>query len=229
MLICCMALVRLICAFSAVVCAGKSTQTPQFLLDLMLESGQGSATNILVTQPRRISAIGLAERVADERAERCGQSVGYRIRGENKVSQHTRLTFVTTGVLLRQLTSPSALAKISHIVIDEVHERSTEIDFLLLILKQLLPSYPWLKLVLMSATVRRTPARVQRHVAAHAQRSAHVHVHSHRSLACDGICCCVLLPLFSWTLQCSAATSAVRRCVRFCPWRGAPSPCRTTT
>ncbi len=137
-------------------CAGKSTQTPQFLLDLMLESAQGSATNILVTQPRRISAIGLAERVADERAEKCGQSVGYRIRGENKVSAATRLTFVTTGVLLRQLTSRTALAKISHIVIDEVHERSVEIDFLLLILKQLLPSYPWLKLVLMSATVSRT-------------------------------------------------------------------------
>jgi len=66
---------------------------------------------------------------------------------------HTRLTFVTTGVLLRQLTSRTALAKLSHIVIDEVHERSVEIDFLLLILKQLLPGHPWLKLVLMSATL----------------------------------------------------------------------------
>jgi ATP-dependent RNA helicase DHX57 len=106
-----------------------------------------------VTQPRRISAIGLAERVADERGEACGRSVGYRIRGESKVSKDTKLTFCTTGVLLRLLTSKAGLRGLSHIVIDEVHERSVEIDFLLLILKQTLASMPHLKLVLMSATL----------------------------------------------------------------------------
>ena len=125
--------------------SGKSTQLPQFLLDAALESSVGSITNVLVTQPRRISAIGLAERVSDERGEKCGQTIGYRIRGENKVSAATRLTFVTTGVLLRQLTSRTALEKLSHIIIDEVHQLKVHERAVCLLAVRSLIAVVWLR------------------------------------------------------------------------------------
>jgi len=134
---------------------GKSTQVPQFLLDHSLESGNGGFCNIVCTQPRRIAAIGIAERVASERAEKCGDSVGYSIRLETKRSARTRLLFCTTGILLRTLESDRELKEgpISHIVVDEVHERSLDSDFLLIVLKDLLRRRPGLRLVLMSATL----------------------------------------------------------------------------
>jgi HrpA-like RNA helicase len=105
-------------------------QVPQFILDDAILSGQGARCKILVTQPRRISAIGLAERVSSERAESLGNSVGYHIRLENKMSNATRILFCTTGILLRRLedgpeTSPveGGIDDVSHIVVDEVHER----------------------------------------------------------------------------------------------------------
>ncbi|KAJ6635028.1 putative ATP-dependent RNA helicase DHX57 [Pseudolycoriella hygida] len=138
---------------------GKSTQIPQFILDdwlLKLANSNNKATNhveIICTQPRRISAIGVAERVADERVEKIGNTVGYQIRLENKISSSTRLTFCTTGILLRRLQSDPLLESVSHIIVDEVHERSEESDFLLLILKELLVKRPKLKVILMSATL----------------------------------------------------------------------------
>nr|CAD7198290.1 unnamed protein product [Timema douglasi] len=135
---------------------GKSTQVPQFLLDdwlLSYNSQNRRHVEIVCTQPRRLSAIGVAERVADERAERVGQSVGYQIRLESKISSMTRLTFCTTGILLRRLEGDPHLSMVSHIIVDEVHERSEESDFLLLILKDLLPVRPDLKVILMSATL----------------------------------------------------------------------------
>lgn len=106
-----------------------------------------------MTQPRRISAVSVAERVADERNERVGGVVGYQIRLENKISSSTRLTFCTTGILLRRLYSDPLLDSLTHLIIDEVHERSEESDFLLLILKEVLRKRPTLKVVLMSATL----------------------------------------------------------------------------
>ena len=81
---------------------------------------------IVCTQPRRISAIGVAQRVASERDENVGKTVGYNIRLENKVSNYTRLTFCTTGILLQRLTTDPLLRSVSHIIVDEVHERSAE-------------------------------------------------------------------------------------------------------
>ncbi|XP_049284337.1 putative ATP-dependent RNA helicase DHX57 [Anopheles funestus] len=139
---------------------GKSTQVPQFLLDdWLLQSSKLQSkeplrhVEIICTQPRRLSAIGVAERVAEERNEKIGNTVGYQIRLENKISSSTRLTFCTTGILLRRLQSDPTLTSVTHIIVDEVHERSEESDFLLLILKELLFKRTDLKVILMSATL----------------------------------------------------------------------------
>uniref|UniRef100_A0A1B0GJV8 RNA helicase n=1 Tax=Lutzomyia longipalpis TaxID=7200 RepID=A0A1B0GJV8_LUTLO len=138
---------------------GKSTQVPQFLLDQWLSSAaEGNNKNIphveiICTQPRRLSAIGVAQRVADERVERIGNSVGYQIRLENKISASTRLTFCTTGILLRRLQTDPVLANVTYVIVDEVHERSEESDFLLLILRELLEKRSDLRVILMSATL----------------------------------------------------------------------------
>ncbi|CAO0799169.1 unnamed protein product [Mucor circinelloides] len=132
---------------------GKTTQVPQFIIDEEIMQGRGSTCNIICTQPRKISAIGVAERVASERCEKIGQTVGYAVRGETKVSSDTRLQFVTTGVLLRRLQSDPTLDGISHVMIDEVHERSVDSDFLLIILREVLKKRKDLKVVLMSATI----------------------------------------------------------------------------
>ena len=131
---------------------GKSTQVPQFILEHEISKGAGGATNIIVTQPRRISAIGLAERVAAERLEKCGDVVGYSVRLESKLDRRTRLLFCTTGVLLRRLLSDPTLKHTTHVVLDEVHERSVDSDLLLLLLRKVLAKNPKLKVVLMSAT-----------------------------------------------------------------------------
>lgn len=135
---------------------GKSTQVPQFLLDewlLNYSMDQSKTCEIVCTQPRRLSAIGVAERVADERIEKIGGTVGYQIRLESKLSSQTRLLFCTTGILLRRLENDPELRSVSHIVVDEVHERSEESDFLLFILRELLPKRPDLRVILMSATI----------------------------------------------------------------------------
>ncbi|CAG9465122.1 unnamed protein product [Pedinophyceae sp. YPF-701] len=131
---------------------GKSTQVPQALLDAWVAAGRGGECNIICAQPRRISAVGLARRVAQERGEDVGGTIGYSVRLDSKRSDATRLLFCTTGVLLRQLTSAGALQHVTHVVVDEVHERSADSDLLLLLLRDLLPQLPHLKVVLMSAT-----------------------------------------------------------------------------
>ncbi|CAD0087243.1 unnamed protein product [Aureobasidium mustum] len=142
--------------------SGKSTQSVQFVLDDMIRQGLGEAANIICTQPRRISALGLADRVADERCVKVGEEVGYSIRGESKQKPGTtKITFVTTGVLLRRLQTSGgkpqdvvdALADVSHVVIDEVHERSLDTDFLMVLLRDVLQVRKDLKLILMSATL----------------------------------------------------------------------------
>ncbi|CAG4996985.1 unnamed protein product [Parnassius apollo] len=135
---------------------GKSTQVPQYILDDWLDNfnkGGKQHVEIVCTQPRRISAIGVADRVADERVEKTGQVVGYQIRLESKVSAKTRLTFCTTGILLRRLEYDPQLNSVTHVIVDEVHERSEESDFLLLILRDLIKVRKDLTVILMSATL----------------------------------------------------------------------------
>lgn len=136
---------------------GKSTQVPQFILDDWImnrsQSEDKPHINILCTQPRRISAIGVAERVAAERDENVGNTVGYQIRLESKMSSKTRLTFCTMGILLQRLSGDLELSDVTHVIVDEVHERSAESDFLLMLLKELLSKRPSLKIILMSATL----------------------------------------------------------------------------
>lgn len=97
---------------------------PQFILDALIESSSGSLASIVCTQPRRLSATAVADRVAAERCEKAGETVGYAIRGESKQSRDTRLVFCTTGVLLRRLMTDPILVDASHVIVDEVHERT---------------------------------------------------------------------------------------------------------
>ncbi|XP_034019242.1 putative ATP-dependent RNA helicase DHX57 isoform X2 [Thalassophryne amazonica] len=132
---------------------GKTTQIPQFILDSSLSGPAAQVANIICTQPRRISAISVAQRVAQERAERLGNSVGYQIRLETVRSPSTRLLYCTTGVLLRRLEGEVDLKGVTHVIVDEVHERTEESDFLLLVLRDLMVRRSDLKVILMSATL----------------------------------------------------------------------------
>ncbi|EUC49799.1 hypothetical protein COCMIDRAFT_1429 [Bipolaris oryzae ATCC 44560] len=136
---------------------GKSTQIPAFVLEH--ELAQGKACKVYCTEPRRISAISLAQRVSEELGEgpkdlgTMRSLVGYAIRLESKMSSQTRLVYATVGVVLRMLESSGSLQEVTHLIIDEVHERSIDTDFLLVILRSLMVRRPELKVILMSATV----------------------------------------------------------------------------
>ncbi|KAJ4831890.1 hypothetical protein Tsubulata_022306 [Turnera subulata] len=132
---------------------GKTTQLPQYILEEEISHIRGADCNIICTQPRRISAISVAARISSERGENLGETVGYQIRLESKQSAQTRLLFCTTGVLLRQLVQDPDLTGVSHLLVDEIHERGLNEDFLLIILRDLLPRRPDLRLILMSATI----------------------------------------------------------------------------
>lgn len=146
--------------------SGKTTQLPQIFLDDYILRNQGSRCNIICTQPRRIAALSVAQRVAKERGEKVGETVGYQVRFDTKMPKpHGSITFCTTGVFLRRLQSvmeaPSGfsfLDEVTHILMDEVHERDVETDLLLVIMKRVLADrqqrgLPDIKLILMSATV----------------------------------------------------------------------------
>ncbi|KAL6145456.1 hypothetical protein ACLB2K_056143 [Fragaria x ananassa] len=132
---------------------GKTTQLPQFILEDEISRLHGADCNIICTQPRRISAVSVAAHISSERGENLGETVGYQIRLESKRSAQTRLLFCTTGVLLRQLVQDPQLTGVSHLLVDEIHERGMNEDFLLIILRDLLPRCPDLRLILMSATI----------------------------------------------------------------------------
>ncbi|GFP86213.1 ATP-dependent RNA helicase dhx36 [Phtheirospermum japonicum] len=132
---------------------GKTTQLPQYILESEIEAARGAACSIICTQPRRISAISVAERVAAERGEKIGESVGYRVRLEGMKGRDTRLLFCTTGILLRRLLVDRNLKGTTHVIVDEIHERGMNEDFLLIVLKDLLRRRPELRLILMSATL----------------------------------------------------------------------------
>ncbi|CRL06068.1 CLUMA_CG018896, isoform A [Clunio marinus] len=133
---------------------GKTTQVAQYILDDALMNLKGSRTKILCTQPRRIAAVSIAERVAAERAERLGISTGYQIRLE-KVSPRERgsILFCTTGILMSFLESDPTISKYSHIIIDEIHERNVITDICMAVIKKIAEHRKDLKIILMSATL----------------------------------------------------------------------------
>ncbi|KAJ7038196.1 hypothetical protein C8F04DRAFT_1089877 [Mycena alexandri] len=148
--------------------SGKTTQIPQLILDSFIERGEGANCNVVCTQPRRLAAVSVADRVSKERGETLGKSVGYQVRFEAKMpEEHGNITFCTTGVFLKRLQSSlsgekqryegRSLDDVTHVVVDEVHERDVDTDLLLVVLKQLMEdrkrrNIP-LKIILMSATI----------------------------------------------------------------------------
>ena len=145
--------------------SGKTTQIPQMILDEYIDRGEGANCNIICTQPRRLAAISVADRVAKERGETLGRSIGYQVRFDAKLPlPDGSVTFCTTGVFLKQLQSylsehesGRTTDAVTHIVVDEVHERDIDTDLLLVVLKQILAQKKAknqsLKIVLMSATI----------------------------------------------------------------------------
>ena len=130
---------------------GKTTQLPQLIYEDC--AARGEVCKVVASQPRRISAVSVAERVATERGGVVGGVVGFKIRFEDAVSPTSRLVFCTVGILLKTLQSNPTLSGASHIIVDEVHERDLHTDFLLLLVKNLLAARPGLKVLLMSASV----------------------------------------------------------------------------
>uniref|UniRef100_A0A8C9TEE7 ATP-dependent RNA helicase DHX30 n=1 Tax=Scleropages formosus TaxID=113540 RepID=A0A8C9TEE7_SCLFO len=133
---------------------GKTTRIPRFLLEHRVLAGDGANCNILVTQPRRISAVSVAQRVAQELGPSLRHCVGYQVRLESRPPKHSggALLFLTVGVLLRKLQTNPTLEGVSHVVVDEVHERDVNTDLLLALLRSALRDNPHLRVVLMSAT-----------------------------------------------------------------------------
>nr|WP_275587439.1 ATP-dependent RNA helicase HrpA [Nitrosomonas nitrosa] len=129
--------------------SGKTTQLPK----LCLELGRGVAGLIGHTQPRRIAARTVAMRIASELNSPLGHAVGYKVRFSDSVSKSTYIKLMTDGILLAETQGDPLLSAYDTIIIDEAHERSLNIDFLLGYLKQLLPKRPDLKLIVTSATI----------------------------------------------------------------------------
>jgi len=149
------------CVIVGATGSGKTTQVPQILLEDAISKDIGAKCNIICTQPRRIAATSVARRVADERNEQLRGTVGYHVRFDVKLPQiGGSILYCTTGILLQQLQrSPDeVLESVSHIVIDEVHERDILIDFLMIIIKKNMHARRLAgkhvpKVVLMSATI----------------------------------------------------------------------------
>ncbi|HEY1485088.1 MAG TPA: ATP-dependent RNA helicase HrpA [Micromonosporaceae bacterium] len=137
--------------------SGKTTQLPKICLEL----GRGITGLIGHTQPRRIAARTVADRIADELDTELGSTVGYKVRFTDQVGPQTLIKVMTDGILLAEIQNDRNLGRYDTIIIDEAHERSLNIDFILGCLKQLLPTRPDLKLIITSATI--DPGRFSRH------------------------------------------------------------------
>ncbi|WP_237260785.1 ATP-dependent RNA helicase HrpA [Thiomicrorhabdus immobilis] len=129
--------------------SGKTTQIPK----ICLEAGLGLHGKIGCTQPRRLAARSVAERISEELHSSLGQIVGYQVRFLDQVHEHSLIKVMTDGILLAEVQNDRYLNQYEVIIIDEAHERSINIDFLLGILKQLLPKRPDLKVIITSATI----------------------------------------------------------------------------
>ncbi len=137
--------------------SGKTTQIPKICLEL----GLGVDRLIGHTQPRRLAARSVANRIAEELQTPLGQAVGFKIRFSDNVSDNSYIKLMTDGILLAEIINDRQLSQYDCIIIDEAHERSLNIDFLLGYFKQLLPKRPDLKLIITSATI--DPERFSRH------------------------------------------------------------------
>ena len=129
--------------------SGKSTQLPKLCLD----AGRGIAGLVGHTQPRRLAARAIAERVAEELGSEVGQTVGYAVRFTDKVGPQSLIKVMTDGILLAEIQRDRLLNRYDAIIVDEAHERSLNIDFILGYLRQLLPKRPDLKVIVTSATL----------------------------------------------------------------------------
>lgn len=129
--------------------SGKTTQLPKICLEL----GRGVQGMIGHTQPRRLAARSVAQRIADELATPLGEAVGYQVRFNDQVSERSYIKLMTDGILLAEIQRDPELKHYDTLIIDEAHERSLNIDFLLGYLKQLLPRRPDLKVIITSATI----------------------------------------------------------------------------
>nr|WP_171502675.1 ATP-dependent RNA helicase HrpA [Acinetobacter haemolyticus] len=129
--------------------SGKTTQLPQ----IAMLAGRGLTGMIGHTQPRRLAARSVSQRIAEEVGEKLGESVGFKIRFNEQGSQDSIVRLMTDGILLAELTNDRFLSKYDTIIIDEAHERSLNIDFIMGYLKQLLPKRPDLKVIVTSATL----------------------------------------------------------------------------
>ncbi|CAG2120030.1 unnamed protein product, partial [Medioppia subpectinata] len=135
---------------------GKTTQIPQMIFENQIKRQMGAQTNIVVTQPRRLSAISISQRIAMEFGEEViGNSIGYNIRFDKHIPKHTNgaILLCSAGILLRKLGSNAGLKGVSHVIIDEVHERDVITDFLLVLMKRSLELNPNLRVILMSASM----------------------------------------------------------------------------
>src|SRR3954468_14510313 len=137
--------------------SGKTTQIPKMCLEL----GRGIRGTIGHTQPRRIAARTVAERIAEELSVPLGDAVGYRVRFGDHAGEDTAIRLMTDGILLAEIQNDRELWRYDTIIVDEAHERSLNIDFILGYLKQLLPRRPDLKVIITSATI--DPQRFSRH------------------------------------------------------------------
>lgn len=146
--------------------SGKTTQIPQLILDHWIDKNEGGKCNVFCTQPRRLAAISVAHRVASERGEVVGKnsSIGYQVRFEAKLPEENgSVTFCTIGIFLRRMQSAlqrgydKILDNVTHVIVDEVHERDIDTDLLLVVIKRLLEDRKAkgnpLKVILMSATI----------------------------------------------------------------------------
>lgn len=133
--------------------SGKTTQLPKICLSI--GRGRMNQTNHLIghTQPRRIAATATAKRIAQELGTPLGQDVGFQVRFSDKTSATASIKLMTDGILLAQTQNDPLLLAYDTIIIDEAHERSLNIDFLLGYLKQILPKRPDLKIIITSATI----------------------------------------------------------------------------
>ncbi len=129
--------------------SGKTTQLPKILY----ESGYGRLGKIGCTQPRRLAASGMAKRVSDETKTIFGQEVGFKVRFNDNTSDNTIIKFMTDGILLAETLNDRLLLQYDSIIVDEAHERSLNIDFILGYIKTILPSRPELKVIISSATL----------------------------------------------------------------------------
>src|SRR3954470_18267524 len=137
--------------------SGKTTQLPKICLEL----GRGGTGMIGHTQPRRIAARTVAERIAEEVGTPVGELVGWKVRFTDQVGPNTLVAVMTDGILLAEIQRDRMLSRYDTLILDEAHERSLNIDFLLGYLKQLLPRRPDLKLIITSATI--DPERFAEH------------------------------------------------------------------